>query len=51
MIFKAKNNKEEEVFLRREMAMLAEIVVNEYFERKLKKRSNILPGFNGRTGA
>lgn len=42
MNFKANNNKEEEVFLRREMSMLAEIVVNEYFERKLKKRSNIL---------
>lgn len=42
MNIERKYNKEEEVFLRREMSMLAEIVVNEIFERELKKRRNIL---------
>jgi hypothetical protein len=36
------NNLKGEDLLRREMSMLAEIVVNEYFERKLKKRRNLL---------
>lgn len=34
--------KEEEEFLQRELSMLAEIVVNEYFERKYKERRHLL---------
>jgi hypothetical protein len=36
------NNLKGEDLLRREMAMLAEIVVNEYFEQKIKERRHIL---------